>query len=156
MKCLEEKLYLPDYRTIEWKQAVKKLCDRLDVKYATEYSVRFSSEQDVQVIVEYEEVDIDEILESLSLSDYLASSLVESTKHTTVGVESVVNEMKAYANREGISYEDLCTEVYDIIPTLTKMSYSTMEEVVVKHWTVYKSINSIDIKEMQPANETKE
>lgn len=90
---------------------------------------------------------MDEILESLSLSDYLASSLVESPKPTTVGVESVVNEMKVYANREGISYEDLCTKVYDIIPTLTKMSYSTVEEAVVKHWTVYKSINSIDIKE---------
>lgn len=58
----------------DWRQAVKKLLDKLGAKYSKDDEYKFSStENDWEIPVEYDDADTDAILESMSVCDYLMS-----------------------------------------------------------------------------------
>ena len=58
----------------DWRQAVKKLLDKLGAKYSKDDEYKFdNTEKDWEIPVEYDDADTDAILDSMNACDYLMS-----------------------------------------------------------------------------------
>lgn len=73
----KREIVLPWYNNDEWRLAVKKLIDKLGLKYSEEDVQKFeNTSSDESVTVEYDDEDTEAILESLNKCDYLMSHRV--------------------------------------------------------------------------------
>lgn len=74
---MRRSVYLPDYSNPVWRKTVKKLLDKLGVTFVEESDKKkFEMESTEHVIIEYNDEDVEEILDSLDICDYVSSSRV--------------------------------------------------------------------------------
>lgn len=77
----KRQITIPNYVTEEWCNAVKKLIDKLGATYSHKDASRFHNGGDhTSIVIEYDDPDVDVILSSLSICDYLHSEIFTTDK----------------------------------------------------------------------------
>lgn len=83
----KRQITIPNYVTEEWCDAVKKLIDKLGATYSHKDASRFHKGEDhTSIVIEYDDPDVDVILSSLSICDYLHSEIFTTDKENDLKI----------------------------------------------------------------------